>query len=84
MPSKGRLEQLKFARAAAVQSSKKRKSEASLVLDSAQLEMDNDKLSTADTSDTEGESGAWFSNESANESDLNTEEEEFGSGRRQA
>lgn len=66
MPSKRRLTQLKSARAAAVLSSKKRKVEASLVLNSAQLEIDDDKLSITDTSDTEGESGTWFWNESAN------------------
>ena len=55
--------------------SKKRKVETSLVLNSAQLEIDDDKLSTTDRSDTEGESGTWFWNESANESDLNTEDE---------
>lgn len=38
-------------------------------------EIDNDKVSTADKSDTEGDSGAWFWNESANESDSDNEEE---------
>ena len=56
-------------------SSKKRKVEASLVLNSAQLEIDDDKLSMTDTSDTKGESGTWFWNESANESGSDTEEE---------
>lgn len=36
--------------------------------------MDDDKLSTADTSDMEGESATRFWNESANKSDSNTEE----------
>ena len=54
MPSKRRLTQLKSARAATVLSSKRRKVEASLILNSAELEIDDDKLSTADTSDTEG------------------------------
>lgn len=71
MPSKRCLEQLKSARAVH-QSLKKRKPEASLVLNS---EIDNDKLSTADKSDAEGESGTWFWNESADESDSDTEEE---------
>ena len=44
-----------------------------MVLDSAQLEIHNDKLSTTDTSDTEGKSGTWFWNESANESDSDIE-----------
>ena len=73
MPSKRGLEQLKSARAAAVPPLKKKKSEASSVLNSAQLEIDDDKLSTADTSDTEGESGTWFWKESANESDWDSE-----------
>lgn len=67
MPSKRRLEQLKSARAAAVQARKKRKSETSSVLN-AHLEIEDDKLSTIDTNDTEGESGTLFWNDSANES----------------
>ena len=78
MPSKRRLTQLKSAWAAAVLSSKRRKVEASLFLISAQLEIDDNKLSKTDTSDTEGESGTWFWNESANESDSNSEEEGEG------
>ncbi len=39
---------------------KREESEVNLVTDPAQLEIDNDKLSTTDTSDTEGESGTWF------------------------
>ena len=75
MPSKRRLDQLKSARAAAVQAYKKRKFEASSVLN-VHLEVEDDKLSTTDTSNTEGESVTWFWNESANESDSDTEEEE--------
>lgn len=75
MPSKRRLDQLKSARAAAVQACKKRKSEASSVLN-AHPEIVDDKLSTTDTSNTEDESGTWFWNESANESDPDTEEGE--------
>lgn len=37
-------------------------------------ETEDDKLSTTDTSDMEDESGTWFWNESANESNLDTEE----------
>lgn len=75
MPSKRRLDQLKSARAVAVQACKKRKSEANLVLN-AHPEIEDDKLSTADTSDTEDESGTWFWNESAKESGSYTKEEE--------
>ena len=46
-----------------------------MVLNLAQLEIDDNKLSPTDTSDTEGESGTWFWNESANESNSDTEEE---------
>ena len=67
---------MKSARAA---SSKKRKSEASSLLSSAQPQIDDDKLSTGDTSDTgdtEGESGTWFWNQSANETGSDSEEED--------
>ena len=77
MPTKRRLNQLKSARALAVEACKRRKFEASLVVNS-QPEIEDDKLSTADTSDTEVESGTWFWNDSANESDLDTEEGEDG------
>ncbi len=73
IPSKRCLKQLKSARVAAVQAKKKRRCEVNLVTDPAQLEMDNDKLSTTDTSDTEGESETWFWNESANEDDSDIE-----------
>ena len=76
MPSKRCLTQLKSARAAAVLSSKKRKIKASLVLNLAQPEIDDNKLSTTDTSDTEGEFRTWIWNESANESGSDTEEGE--------
>ena len=75
MPSKRRLDQLKSARAAAVQACKKRKSKTSSVLD-VPLEVEDDKLDTTDTSDTEGEAATWFWNESPNESDSDTEEGE--------
>ncbi len=65
---------MKSAIVAAVQAKKKRRCEVNLVTDPAQLEIDNDKLSTTDTSDTEGESRTWFWNESANEDDSDTEE----------
>lgn len=59
-------------------SSKKRKFEASSVLNSAQLKIDDGKLSTADTIDTidtKEESGTWFWNKSANKSDSDTKNE---------
>lgn len=48
---------------------KKKKVEANFILYLAQLEINDDKLSTTDTSNTEGKSGTWFWNESANKSD---------------
>ena len=56
MPSKCRLNQLKLARAIAVQAYKKRKIEANLVLN-AHPEIKDNKLSTADISNTKDESG---------------------------
>lgn len=52
-----------------------KKFEASSLPNSAQLQIDDDQLSTHDTSDTEGVSGIWFWNESANELDSDSEEE---------
>ena len=80
MPNKRRREQLKSARAASLEVYKKRRSEANSLPNSAQLRVDDRKLSTstADTTDTEGESGTWLWNESANETDSDTEDEENG------
>ena len=78
MPNKRRREQLKSARAASLEGFKKRRSEANSLPNSAQLRVDDRKLSTADTTDTEGESGTWLWNESANETDSDTEEGENG------
>lgn len=60
MPSKRRLEQLKKARAAAVQSIKKRKLESSLL---SQLKTENDNLNESDTIDKEAKSRTLFSHE---------------------
>ncbi len=73
IPSKRCLEQLKSARVADVQAKKKRRCKVNLVTDPVQLKIDNDKLSTTDTSDTEVESETWFWNKSANEDDSDTE-----------
>lgn len=61
-----KLEQLKKARAASVQSFKKRKLEASSLPNSAQL-LNNDKPNTSDTIDTEAEFGAPVGNEGVDE-----------------
>ena len=81
MASKRRRNHLKAAREASVASFKKRRFEASSLSNSGQREIDDNKLSTTDTSntsdssDTEGEPGTWFWNESANKSDSGSEEE---------
>ena len=75
MLSKCWLQHLKVARAASVQSFKKRKIEACSIPDPAKLEI-NDELNTTDiidTSDTESQSGVWYWNKSANKSDLDSE-----------
>lgn len=74
MPLKQQLWYL--ARAA---SSKKRKSEASSLFNLPQPQIDKDKLSTGDTSntgDTQGVSGTWFWNQSANKTESDSEEED--------
>ena len=75
MVSKRRRDHLKAAREASVASFKKRRSEASSLPTLDQCETDDNKLSTTDTSDTEDDSRTWFWNESANETDSDSEEE---------
>ncbi len=55
-------------------SSKNEESNQAHFSNSAQLEINDDKLSTADTTDTEHESGTWFWNENANEISSDSEE----------
>ncbi len=76
MPSKRQRKQWKAARNASVQTFKKRKLEPSS-LNSAQLEMNNNTLNKPDTSDTEGEPGTWFGNESDSDSDSDSEDEDI-------
>ena len=79
MPSKRQREQRNAARAASVEIFKMRRLEASSLLNSVQLNIDDDKHSTTDTSDNKSESaGTWFWNESANETDSDSEEEGCG------
>ena len=75
MRLKRQRQHLKASGTASIESFKKRKLEASSLHESAQPQIDDDKLSTDDTSDTEGESAIWFWNESANEIDSDSEEE---------
>lgn len=51
------------------------KYEASLLPKPVQLQQDDNKSCTYDTSDMEGEPGTWYWNEGANESDSYTEVE---------
>lgn len=79
MLSKRWREQLKSARAISLKVCKKRRLEASLLPNSAQLDRKlSNTIDTTDTTDTEDESGTWFWNESANETDSDTEEEGNG------
>ncbi len=61
-------EQLKFLLAASFKVFKKKRSEASPLLNSVQLKVNDFKLSTFNITNTEGESGIWFS-ERPNETD---------------
>ena len=78
IPSKRQREQRNAARAASVEIFKKRRLEASSLLNSSQPSVDNGKLSTIDISDEEAESGTWFWNESANETDSDSDEGDSG------
>ena len=74
MPSKRQRDQRNSARAASILTFKKRRLEASRLPKPVQLQSDDDNNNT---SDTEGESGTWYWNESANESCSDTEEEGY-------
>lgn len=75
MTSKRQREQRNAARAASNEVFKKRRLEAGSLPKSAQPRIDDNKLNTVDGSDPEGESETWFGHESANETNLDTEEE---------
>lgn len=75
MLSKQQFNQLKSAKTAAVQAYKKRKFEASSVLNTVHEVKDN-KLNVINISDTEGGSRIWFQNKSANGSNLDIEKDE--------
>ncbi len=74
MTSKRQRAQRNAARVASNEVFKKRRLEARS-LPTVQSKIDDDKLSTIDTSDTEGEEETWFWNESANETNSDTEED---------
>ena len=56
MPANHCLEQLKSAKVIAFQAIKKKKCEVNQITDSTQLEINNNKLSTTNISNTNGES----------------------------
>ena len=72
-PIKRQLAHLKKARLASVEHFKKQKLERSQSTNTEQLRIDDDQLRTSDTSDTEDREGFWFWNESANETDSDSE-----------
>ena len=74
MPSKRQRDQRNAVRAASNLTFKKRRLKASQLPKTVQPQPDDN---TNDTSDTEGESGTWYWNESANESGSDTEEEGY-------
>ena len=75
MTSKRQRAQRNAARVASNEVFKKRRLEARSI-PTVQFKIDDDKLSTIDTSDTEGEEETWFWNESANKTNSDTEEDE--------
>lgn len=75
MPSKRHFNQLKLAETLAVKVYKKRKFEASLIIN-LQPEIEDDKLNMADKSNTKVKSEIWFQNNSVNESNLDIEKGE--------
>lgn len=78
IPSKRQRAQRNAAQTASIQTFKNRRLEASSPFNSEQLIIDDDKLSTIDTTDDEGDSaGTWYWNESANETDSDSEEESY-------
>lgn len=76
MPLKQQFQCLNSARVASIEFFKKKKTKASSLCSLAGLQIDNDKLSTRDSSDTEGEFGTWFWNKNTNDTDLDFEERE--------
>ena len=79
MPSKRQRDQRNSARAASVLTFKKRRLEASRLPKPVQPQPDQPQPddNTNNTSDTEGESGTWYWNESANKSCSDTKEEGY-------
>ena len=70
--SKRRRDHLKTTREASIALFKKRRSEASLYPTLDHCKIDDNKLSTTNTSNTKDDSRTWFWNKSVNESDLDS------------
>ena len=77
MPSKRQRNQWENARAASLQTFKKRRQDSSSLPNLVQPLLDDNEADTSDTNDTEGESETWFWHESANESHSDSEEEGY-------
>ena len=79
MPSKRQRDQRNSARAASVLTFKKRRLEASQLPKPVQPQPDQPQPDDIinDNSDTEGKSGTWYWNKSANKSCFDTEEEGY-------
>ena len=75
MPAKRQRKQRNATMAASVEFFKKRRLETCSLSNSVQLSIDNNKLSTTDKSDEEAGTGTWFWNESAKETDSDSEVE---------
>ena len=86
MPSKRQLDQLKSAKAASVQSFKRKKIEASQILTEPESDDKHntigDEPDTADTTDTESQSETWYWNKSGVENDTDPEEDEYYNGKK--
>lgn len=66
---------MKFVRIAKILSLKNKEIEASLFLNSMQLEINDNKLNIADINDTKGKFETWFYNKSTNKVDSDSGEE---------
>lgn len=74
---KRKRKQQNVAKTASIEFFKKRRLKASSPFTSVQLDIDNNKLSTTDINNEEAESVTYFWNESANETNSDSEEEGY-------
>ena len=76
MELKQQRQHLIATKTASIESFKKRKLETSSLFKLAQLSINNNKLSIDDKSNTKNKSKIWFQNESANETNSDSEKED--------